>query len=87
MSSKIWNYASKDGEEVIFKCPNGSFCCTVPVHIRRYQVELKFPPVYNGCLVLLAAFILQNVWVNMEIFFLEPLHYGILSCQPVLIFS
>ena len=61
MAWKIWSYASEDGKKVRFKCSNGSFCCIVPVHVRRYQLELKFPPVPNGCLVILATFIVQNV--------------------------
>ena len=61
MAWQIWSYARKDGKEVRFKCPNGSFCCIAPLHARRDQLELKFPPVSNGCLVLLATYIVQNV--------------------------
>ena len=87
MAWKIWSYASEDGKEVRFKFPNCLLCCIFPVHVRRERLELNFPPVSNGCLVLLATFIVQNVKVNKEIFLLQPLHYGIVSCQPVLIFS
>ena len=61
MAWKIWSYASKDGEEVSFKCLNGSFFCIVPVNIRWDQLELKSPPVSNGCLFVFAKFVVQNV--------------------------
>ena len=87
MAWKIVSYASKDGEEVSFKCSNGSFRCIFSVHVRRDRLELNSPPVTHGCMVLLATLIVKNLWVNKEIIFLEPLHYGIVSCEPVLIFS
>ena len=76
MAWKIWSYASKDGEdgeddedgedgedseEVSFKCSNLLLCCISTVHVRRDKLELNFPPVSNGCLVLLAKFIVQNM--------------------------
>ena len=87
MAWKIWSYAREDGEEVSLKCSNCSLCCILPVHVRRDELELNFPPVLNGCLVLLATLIIQKKLGQQEIFFIEPLHYGTLSCQPVLIFS
>ena len=56
MAWKIWRYASEDGEEVRFKCLNSSLCCILPVHVRRDKLELNFPSVSNGCLILLAKF-------------------------------
>ena len=64
MARKIRSYTSKDGYEVRFECSNCSLCCISPMHVRRDELELEFTPVSNGCLVLLATLIVQNVEIN-----------------------
>ena len=62
--AEIRSYTSKDGYEVSFKCSNCLLCCISSMHDRRDELELNFPPVSNGCLLLLAAFIGYNVEIK-----------------------
>ena len=64
MAGKIRSYTSKDGYEVSFKCSNCSLSSISPMHVRRDELELDFPPVSNSGLVILASFIVQNMEIK-----------------------
>ena len=70
-----------------FECAYCPLGCIPSVQVRRHKLVSDPPLFFHGCLVLLAAFIVEDLEVNKQVPVFEPLHNGIIRSDTVFVFT